>query len=261
MTRRLIILTEGHTNPIIAKTAACVIRYRPDEVLALLDRSQQGRTSGELLGVGRVPVIAALGNAPSRQYAADRDRQPRRQDPAAVAEHHSGGDPARAGRDLRAARLPVRRSGVRPGRRGLRRAAGRRPQEPLPQRGPRGGAPRGVPAGADRGPRLQLRQDGRGRRGDERPASPRLRRQVRRHRPDGDHRRGRRIPDRLHGGRLRQRGRRAIGAGPSAPCDPADRRPRQPGPPVLLRRHAVPAARLPAARPDPVLRGRPPHGA
>ena len=50
--RRLIILTEGHTEPITGKTASCVLRYRPEEVVALLDSTQAGRTSQELLGVG-----------------------------------------------------------------------------------------------------------------------------------------------------------------------------------------------------------------
>ena len=50
--RRIVILTDGHTNPITAKTASCVVRYKPDEVVALLDTTQPGRTSQELLGVG-----------------------------------------------------------------------------------------------------------------------------------------------------------------------------------------------------------------
>ena len=52
MDRRIVILTEGHTNPHTAKTASCMVRYRPDEVLALLDGTQRGRTTGEVLGVG-----------------------------------------------------------------------------------------------------------------------------------------------------------------------------------------------------------------
>jgi uncharacterized NAD-dependent epimerase/dehydratase family protein len=64
--RRFVILTEDYTSdPVRAKTAACVIRYCPDEVVALLDRSQQGRTSRELLGVGDVPIVGSLADAPS----------------------------------------------------------------------------------------------------------------------------------------------------------------------------------------------------
>lgn len=63
--RRLIILTEGHTEPITGKTASCVLRYRPEEVVALLDSSQSGRTTQELLGVGgSTPIVARLDEAP-----------------------------------------------------------------------------------------------------------------------------------------------------------------------------------------------------
>ncbi len=64
MNRRFVILTEGQSNPIRAKTASCVIRYCPDEVIALLDRTQAGKTSRDLLAVGDVPVIARLDQAP-----------------------------------------------------------------------------------------------------------------------------------------------------------------------------------------------------
>jgi uncharacterized NAD-dependent epimerase/dehydratase family protein len=63
--RRLIILTEGHSDPVAAKTASCVLRYRPEEVVALLDTTQAGRTSGELFGVGgSTPVVGKLADAP-----------------------------------------------------------------------------------------------------------------------------------------------------------------------------------------------------
>jgi uncharacterized NAD-dependent epimerase/dehydratase family protein len=64
--RRIVILTDGHTNPITAKTASCVVRYKPKEVVALLDTTQPGRTSQELLGVGgAIPVVAKLADAPN----------------------------------------------------------------------------------------------------------------------------------------------------------------------------------------------------
>jgi uncharacterized NAD-dependent epimerase/dehydratase family protein len=62
--RRIIILTEGHSEPHAGKTAASVIRYRGHEVAALLDGTQVGRTSGELLGAGDVPVVARLDDVP-----------------------------------------------------------------------------------------------------------------------------------------------------------------------------------------------------
>jgi uncharacterized NAD-dependent epimerase/dehydratase family protein len=64
--RRLVILTEGHTEPITGKTASCILRYRPEEVVALLDSTQAGRTAQELLGVGgKTPVVGRLADAPS----------------------------------------------------------------------------------------------------------------------------------------------------------------------------------------------------
>jgi uncharacterized NAD-dependent epimerase/dehydratase family protein len=62
--RRIIILTEGHTEPHAGKTAASVVRYRGHEVAALLDATQAGKTSGELLGVGKVPLVARLDDVP-----------------------------------------------------------------------------------------------------------------------------------------------------------------------------------------------------
>jgi uncharacterized NAD-dependent epimerase/dehydratase family protein len=64
--RRLIILTEGHTSPLTAKTASCIVRYRPEEVVALLDSTQAGRTTQELLQVGgATPIVASLDDAPT----------------------------------------------------------------------------------------------------------------------------------------------------------------------------------------------------
>jgi uncharacterized NAD-dependent epimerase/dehydratase family protein len=63
--RRIVILTDGRTNPVNAKTAACVVRYKPEEVVALLDPTQAGKTAGELLGVGgAIPIVATLAEAP-----------------------------------------------------------------------------------------------------------------------------------------------------------------------------------------------------
>src|SRR4029079_18359163 len=64
--RRIVILTDGRTTPTGAKTASCVVRYKPNEVVALLDTTQPGKTAGELLGVGgAIPVVASLADAPS----------------------------------------------------------------------------------------------------------------------------------------------------------------------------------------------------
>jgi uncharacterized NAD-dependent epimerase/dehydratase family protein len=64
MARRIVVLTEGHTNPHTAKTASCMIRYKRDEIVALLDSTQRGKTTDELLGVGGdLPVIGSLAEA------------------------------------------------------------------------------------------------------------------------------------------------------------------------------------------------------
>jgi uncharacterized NAD-dependent epimerase/dehydratase family protein len=58
---RIVILTEGKSTPTDAKTAAGVLRYRGDEVVAILDSTCKGRTAGEVLGVDRnVPFVASL---------------------------------------------------------------------------------------------------------------------------------------------------------------------------------------------------------
>lgn len=64
MSPRIIILTQGHTEPHAGKTAASVIRYRGHEVVALLDATQVGKTSGDLLGVGNVPIVGKLDDVP-----------------------------------------------------------------------------------------------------------------------------------------------------------------------------------------------------
>jgi uncharacterized NAD-dependent epimerase/dehydratase family protein len=61
----MIILTDGHYSAHAAKTAICVVRYRPDEVVAVLDRDLAGKTCGEVMGTGgEIPFVAALADAP-----------------------------------------------------------------------------------------------------------------------------------------------------------------------------------------------------
>jgi uncharacterized NAD-dependent epimerase/dehydratase family protein len=62
--RKIVILTEGHTHPLTAKTARSVIRYRGEEVIAVLDSTEAGKTSGQLLQVGGdLPIVASLAEA------------------------------------------------------------------------------------------------------------------------------------------------------------------------------------------------------
>lgn len=63
---RIVILTEGKTDPLTAKTANVLLRYRGEDVVALLDSTQAGKTAGELLGVGGdTPVVASLNDVDS----------------------------------------------------------------------------------------------------------------------------------------------------------------------------------------------------
>lgn len=64
MSRKIIALTEGYSNPHTAKTARNLIYYCPDEVIALFDRNNVGKSSADLLGVGNVPVIGSFKEAP-----------------------------------------------------------------------------------------------------------------------------------------------------------------------------------------------------
>ena len=61
----MIILTDGYNDSHTAKTAICVIRYRPDDVVAVLDRAGAGKTCQAVLGVGgEIPVVGSLAEAP-----------------------------------------------------------------------------------------------------------------------------------------------------------------------------------------------------
>ncbi len=61
----MIILTDGHTDAHTAKTAICVLRYKPEEVVAVLDSQSAGKTCQEVVGVGgRIPMVASMDDAP-----------------------------------------------------------------------------------------------------------------------------------------------------------------------------------------------------
>ncbi len=62
--RRIVLLTEGHSEPVAGKTASCILRYCGDRVVALLDSTQAGRTAGDVFGVGGgIPVVGRLADA------------------------------------------------------------------------------------------------------------------------------------------------------------------------------------------------------
>jgi uncharacterized NAD-dependent epimerase/dehydratase family protein len=61
----MIVLTDGFNDWHTAKTAVCVIRYRPEQVAAVLDRSGAGKTCQEVLGIGgQIPVVGSVAEAP-----------------------------------------------------------------------------------------------------------------------------------------------------------------------------------------------------
>ncbi len=60
-TRRLALLAEGSFTATDAKTAVGVLRYRPEEVVAVIDSTRAGRTAQSCAGVGgAIPVVANL---------------------------------------------------------------------------------------------------------------------------------------------------------------------------------------------------------
>src|SRR5688572_25190656 len=64
MTRRLLVLIEGSSNPLTAKTAINVVRYRPEQVVAVFDSASAGKTSQQVLGVGgELPIVGSLDDA------------------------------------------------------------------------------------------------------------------------------------------------------------------------------------------------------
>lgn len=58
---RFLILADGDFGPMTSKTANSVIRYLPDGVVAVLDRSQAGKTVQAVLGFGgSTPVVGSM---------------------------------------------------------------------------------------------------------------------------------------------------------------------------------------------------------
>ncbi len=61
MQRRLVILTQGFARSLKAKTAVSLLRYRPDQIVAVLDHQEAGGTAQEVFGVGGdIPVVGSL---------------------------------------------------------------------------------------------------------------------------------------------------------------------------------------------------------
>ena len=62
--RRVVLLTDGFSNPFLAKTAINLLRYRPQDIAAVLDRELSGKTSQDVFQVGgSIPIIGDLSTA------------------------------------------------------------------------------------------------------------------------------------------------------------------------------------------------------
>jgi uncharacterized NAD-dependent epimerase/dehydratase family protein len=58
---RYLIIADGDFAPMTSKTANSIIRYLPDRVVAVLDRSQAGKTAEDVLGFGgAIPVVGSM---------------------------------------------------------------------------------------------------------------------------------------------------------------------------------------------------------
>lgn len=65
--RKLLLLADGAFSDVDAKTAACLVMYRADEVAAVLDAGQAGRAVSDVLGYGGdIPVVATVGEGVAR---------------------------------------------------------------------------------------------------------------------------------------------------------------------------------------------------
>ncbi len=65
MRRKMVLLTWGHSNPRTAKTATGLLRYCPEECVAVLDPDHAGKRAQEFLEVGGdTPIIASLDETP-----------------------------------------------------------------------------------------------------------------------------------------------------------------------------------------------------
>lgn len=62
----IVLLTDGAASLLSAKTATSILRYRGENVAAVLDRSRAGQTTDQAFGVGgATPIISALSEAPN----------------------------------------------------------------------------------------------------------------------------------------------------------------------------------------------------
>lgn len=59
--RRIVLLTDGYSSAFLAKTAFSLLRYRGDDVAAVLDVELAGRDAGEVFGTGEgIPIVDSI---------------------------------------------------------------------------------------------------------------------------------------------------------------------------------------------------------
>ena len=122
---RFLILADGDFGPMTSKTANSVIRYRPQQVVGVLDRQLAGRTSQDVLGFGGGDSGGRLDDGgPGPQADGDPHRH------RALGRTAAGGVEGVAGRSarrrLRALERPSHLPGRRPGARRQGEGEGRR---------------------------------------------------------------------------------------------------------------------------------------
>jgi uncharacterized NAD-dependent epimerase/dehydratase family protein len=55
---RFLIIADGEFGPLTSKTANSCIRYFPERIVAVLDRTQAGKTVQDVLGFGgKIPIV------------------------------------------------------------------------------------------------------------------------------------------------------------------------------------------------------------
>jgi uncharacterized NAD-dependent epimerase/dehydratase family protein len=62
--RRVLLLADGEFSPLGSKTAVCYLRYRGDDVVAVLDSTRSGQTTAQAVGLGGdTPVVSNIEEA------------------------------------------------------------------------------------------------------------------------------------------------------------------------------------------------------
>jgi uncharacterized NAD-dependent epimerase/dehydratase family protein len=68
--RRALLLADGEFSVFGAKTAVCYLRYRTDDVVAVLDHTKSGKTVEDVVGFGGdIPIVASIDEAANPEVA------------------------------------------------------------------------------------------------------------------------------------------------------------------------------------------------